>query len=223
VDAERVSEGPLPVVLVHGALRGRAGLWPTARYLRHHGLAPLVFGWTTRRGSLDDHARALERFIDERLSGRRVERLGFLTHSMGGLVVRAYLAGTGARRQSAGQRVVMLAPPNRGSLLAQRHARRRAFRWLYGGAGRELQPERVRELPLPPASADVLVLAGGRLDGRPGFHPGLPGNDDGVVALEETVLGDRQPELVGGLHAFLQWRPAVLRRAVGFLRTGGRG
>jgi pimeloyl-ACP methyl ester carboxylesterase len=209
-----------PVVLVHGALRSRVGLLPTAHWLRRRGLAAWTFGYPTRRGDLQAHGDALARALDARLAGERVPVLGFLTHSMGGLVVRAYLmrhAGQHAERH----RVVMLSPPNRGAELAERNRGNPLMRWLYGDAAEELRPQRAQRLPGPPAGTDVLVLAGARGDPR-GYNRFISaGDDDGVVAVAEMGLPGVEPTVVGGLHAFLQWRPAVLERAVAFLREEG--
>lgn len=209
----------VPVVVVHGALRGRMGLVPTAWILRHNGLDARTFGYRTRTDSLQAHARALSTFLDTWLGDSRPEVIGFVTHSMGGLVVRAYLAEAGERHADV-QRVVMLSPPNRGSALAAKHANGAAFRWLYGTAASELLPNAVQSLPGLPSSAEVLVLAGGRGDCR-GYNPGLEGDDDGVVAVAEMALPDSALEMVGGVHGMLQWRPAVLRRAAGFLKGSG--
>ncbi|HET6585101.1 MAG TPA: hypothetical protein VFG69_16705, partial [Nannocystaceae bacterium] len=112
-----------PAVLLHGALRSSLGMWPTAAYLRRRGVDARAFGYTTRRGGLMDHARALDRFLVA--SFRAPPRvLGFLTHSMGALVVRAWLGLPDADARGPSQRIVMLSPPNRGSSLAERHRER---------------------------------------------------------------------------------------------------
>ena len=188
--------GPaMPVVLVHGALRGRPGLLPTAAYLRRRGFDPRVFGYRTRRDGIDGAARRLGRAVARWFPGER-GAVGFLTHSMGGLVVRQYLSQTPAPGTRV--RVVMLAPPNQGSAVAEAWSGVRAFHALYGAAAEQLRPSRVQR--------------------RPGFNRLVDGNDDGLVGVEETRLGDVGPVLVGGTHTFLQWRPDVLDRAVGFLR-----
>lgn len=210
--------GRMPVVLVHGALRSRIGLLPTAAILARHGLDARAFGYPTRRGTLWDHGRALSAFLDGWLGSTRVPVLGFLTHSMGGLVVRAYLELAGTRHAPA-QRVAMLSPPNRGAQLAEIHRAGKLARLLYGDALDQLHPQVVGRMPPPPSSASVLVLAGARGDGR-GYNPQLTGDDDGVVALEEMALDDRAPHVVGGVHALLQWRPQVLHCAAEFLVTG---
>ena len=208
-----------PVVVIHGALRTRAGLWPVVAYLRRRGLEARAFGYNTRGESLERHGERLEEFVEGWLGGR-VETLGLLTHSMGGLVVRAYLARPGATRQAERQRVAMLAPPNRGAILAERLAGFAPFRWIYGAAADELQPARAARLGAPPPSAEVLVLAGGRPEGERGYLRWIPGNNDGLVGVAETALPGVAPELVGGSHSLLQWRPSVLARAAEFLLSG---
>ena len=217
-EAPSARAAPVPVVVLHGALRGRVGLLPTAWGLRRRGLRARTFGYATRRDALDAHAQALSQFLDKWLAGERPPVLGFLTHSMGGLVVRAYLATAGDLHSDL-QRVVMLSPPNQGSQLAQRNAENPAFRWLYGRAARELQPGRVAQLPALPGTARALILAGGRGESS-GYNPKISGDNDGVVSVAEMQLPGAASEHVGGLHSMLQWRTDVLERAAAFLRGG---
>jgi len=205
-----------PVVLLHGALRSRLGLWPTARWLKRRGLHAMTFSYSTRRGDLDAHGDTLAAWLDERLDGVQVPVLGFLTHSMGALVVRAYLEHH-AGEHAGHHRIVMLSPPNQGATLAERIADNPLARWLYGDATDELRPGRVRRLPGLPAEAEALVLAGGRGDPR-GYNPRIDGDDDGVVAVSEMGMPGVEPTMVGGVHGLLQWRPAVLAQAATFLR-----
>jgi hypothetical protein len=191
---------------------------PTVWYLRRLGLDARAFGYPTRRGTLQSRAEALDAFVRGWLgpdAGAPV--IGFLTHSMGGLVVRAWLAAAhvdGAQRQ----RVVMLSPPNRGSQLARLSANSPWFRLAYGDAAAELASDAALQLGDAPSSADVLVLAGG--SGARGWNPRIDGDDDGVVAVSEMGMPGIDPTFVGGVHGLLQWTPALLRRAAGFIRTG---
>ncbi len=203
-----------PVVCIHGALRSRAGMWPTALYLRRKGLDARTFGYATRRGGLEDHARSLDAFIRDVWGD--AEQIGFVTHSMGGLVVRAWLAHCAP---STAVRVAMLSPPNQGSALARVNDRNPLFHLLYGDAAKVLREPGLPQLPPVPAGAEVLVLAGGRGDPR-GYNPALSGDDDGVVALEEMSLPGMPLEFVGGMHSVLQWTPSILDRAARFLEDG---
>jgi pimeloyl-ACP methyl ester carboxylesterase len=211
----------VPVVLLHGALRSAVGMRRTARLLARRGLDAQPFGYPTRRQSLEGHAAQLEAEIRGWLGDRRPPILGILTHSMGGLVARALLARPSLLELAPAQRLVMLAPPNRGAVLAERNRHFPPFHWLYGKAAAELLPHRVAELATPPASCETLILVGGTGDGR-GYNPAIDGDDDGVVASSETGLPGLAPQFVGGVHSTLQWRNDVLDRAAAFLR-GSRG
>ena len=211
---------PIPVVLLHGALRGRLGMVPTMVYLQQHGIQARPFGYPTRSAPVEEHAAALEAFLDDWLGAQApVPLLGLLTHSMGGLVARAYLGRPASQRHAARVRLVQLAPPNQGAQLAAPHAGWAPFSWVYGEAAQALLPQHAQRLPLPPAHCEVLILAGGR--GRPeGINPRIQGDDDGLVAVTDTPLPGVEPEFVGGIHSLMQWRPDVLQRAVRFFHDG---
>ncbi len=209
----------MPVALLHGALRHSLGMQPSARALIRAGFDAKAFGYATRRHDLEGHAERLEAALREWLGDREVPMLGLLTHSMGGLVARALLARPSLVAWIPRQRLVMLAPPNRGAYLAARRRDSIWFRGLYGRSAAELQPERVARLPPPPPSCETLILVGGTGDAR-GYNPRIPGDDDGVVASAETSLEGVESEFVGGVHSLLQWRPEVLARACEFLRFG---
>lgn len=210
----------IPVLLLHGALRGRLGLVPTMVYLQQHGFNAKPFGYATRRESLEKHADRLEAFVEDWLGDQApVPMLAILTHSMGGLVARTYLGRESSHRHAERVRLVMMAPPNQGAQLANQLQDWPVYRFVFGAAADELHPERVSKIPLPPDHCEVCILAGGRgVDA--GINPRLSGDDDGVVSFEETRLPGVEPILVGGVHSFLQWRPTVLHRAMSFFRDG---
>jgi hypothetical protein len=191
-------------------------MWPTGQYLARRGFAVRTFGYPSRRGTLVEHGRALQRFIDDWL-GPRPPVLGFLTHSMGALVVRAYLRDAGPARLGGEQRIVMLSPPNRGSCLARRNRHNRIFHWVYGQAADELCGGAAEALGPLPSTARALILAGGT--GGLGYNRLIEGDDDGLVAVAEMGMDGVEPTFAGGVHSVLQWTPRLLRRAVTFLET----
>jgi len=77
-------------------------------------------------------------------------KVHFVTHSLGGILLRQYLAHHSISKLELG-RVVMLAPPNHGSLVVDSLRRRAWGRWILGPAGCELVHGNQRFTPTPAA------------------------------------------------------------------------
>jgi pimeloyl-ACP methyl ester carboxylesterase len=211
--------GPHLVVLLPGLIRSKEAMRGLERALHAAGFATMAVDYPTTQRSLDEHADQLERLLDR---AQGIERVSFVTHSMGGLVVRVLLGRAAAespwRSRIALGRVCMIAPPNQGSEKARRWHRQLWYRLALGPSGQELTPERVAGLPLPPCP--VTIIAGGRGDGR-GRSGIVPGDDDGTVGVAETRLpGAVAEHLVDIDHTFGMGDPRVIRIVVEALTKG---
>lgn len=205
------------LVLVHGLKRTRASMWPAALMARRRGYAVLNWGYPSSRRGILGHAAALRRDLGA-LPPLGDGRIHFLTHSLGGIVVRALLAF--GPPPNVG-RVVMLGPPNAGNEIAEHLRHTRLFRRVMGpsglelGTGAESVPRRLQD-----ATFELGVIAGMRR--RPalfGRWIGTP--NDGLVSVSATrLVGMRDHLIVSGGHAFLPWNPRALSQAFTFLSTG---
>jgi triacylglycerol lipase len=99
-----------PIVLLHGLGRTRYSLWPVAREAARRGYRVHNFGYPSRRAPIEQLAETVGRRIRELASSSIVD---VVTHSMGGIVIRAAVA-FGALPAETVRRVVMLTPPNHG-------------------------------------------------------------------------------------------------------------
>lgn len=189
-----------------------------ARALTRAGYVVHRVGYPTRREPL---ARLAEGWVGPVVracppgSGCRIH---FVTHSLGGIVLRQYLATHEV--PNLGQ-VVMLAPPNRGSELADRLSRGCLFRALLGPALAELRttPDSAVNR-LGPASFPVGVIAGDRTV-NPLFTALIPGPDDGKVPVARTALdGMADHRVVHASHTWIMRRREVIRQTECFLRSG---
>ena len=122
--------------------------------------------------------------------------------------------------EAAPGRFVMIAPPNRGSPLARRLSGSLFWDAIFGRrAFHQLGSDSLADAwGKPPLSFGV--IAGGRGDGR-GWNPMLPGDDDGIVAVEDTHLpGESDHIVLRSIHAVLPWRQDCMGQVVSFLQSG---
>jgi triacylglycerol lipase len=204
------------VVLLHGLARGRGSMEKLGSYLRAHELETWSHTYPSRKHSLAYLAEAMTELLVERAAGRP---LYAVTHSMGGVLVR-HLHDPRLRWE----RIVMIAPPNRGSRIAAGLVRNPVFRWFYGPAGIELAD--ASQWPPPPAPFAVIAgtrhLAASNVTswtaGR-WFEAGTA--HDGTVAVDETKLeGMAAFAEVDATHTWIMNAPRVQALVAAFLRTG---
>jgi pimeloyl-ACP methyl ester carboxylesterase len=105
-----------PVLLVHGYLLNGAAWWWFARLLEKEGFRAHMVSLTPSLGSIDAMAGSLERRIEAVCVASGAPRVHLVSHSMGGLVCRAYLRACGGARVAS---LVTIAGPHHGTVLAR--------------------------------------------------------------------------------------------------------
>ena len=206
--------GPHLVLLVHGIARSTGTFSDLKPALQAAGYDAAAISYPSTRGSIESHAEGLSLLLD-RLQG--TTQVSFVTHSMGGLVVRHLLS----RERDWMQRlevssVVMIAPPNRGSAVARLLKGLLPYRLIYGQSGQQLIPEAVLQMPVP-LGFPIAIVAGGKGDGQ-GYNPFLEGDDDGTVKVAETLLpGAQGPIVVSAVHATISNHPTTIAATLRFL------
>lgn len=222
---------PETVVLLHGVgLRA----WSMARLalaLRRAGFAVVNETYPSRSWTLERLASEWLPELLERTGSSTASKLHFVSHSMGGIVLRLWLKRETERRggnlpPNLG-RVVMIAPPNAGSAVADRLRDFPPFRWVLGVNGTRLgttQNDVPPALgPWPEGTEGAGVIAGD-FTLNPLFSNWLGGPNDGKVAVESARLeGIAAFRVVPFSHPMLPWRAESARLVVRFLREGNFG
>lgn len=199
------------VFLLHGLGRTPFSMSCLARHIRASGYTVVNFGYPSSSRSVSE----LADLLFEEVRRHPAQRVHFVTHSLGGIVVRACLKQHGISNLG---RVVMLSPPNQGSEVADRLRQSRVYRWATGPAGQELgtEPDSAPNA-LGPVDFPLGVIAGSS-SFNPLFSGWIIGPDDGKVAVSRArVEGMRGFMVVPRTHAFIIWDSAVARRVIRFL------
>jgi pimeloyl-ACP methyl ester carboxylesterase len=123
------ARGPECVILPHGLGRTSHSLNKMARALQAEGFRTVNLDYPSRKKTIQELApQAVERGLS-RCAQNRARTVHFVTHSMGGVLVRYYLSRH--RPENLG-RVVMLNPPNRGSEAADHLRDSALYIWFNG-------------------------------------------------------------------------------------------
>ena len=102
----------LPVLLVHGYVSNRGLWWVFRRALEARGETVWAVTLEPVYGSIDSLVGPLATRIDEFLAATAAQQVVLVTHSMGGLVARAYLRDEGGAKVA---RLVTIGAPHHGS------------------------------------------------------------------------------------------------------------
>ena len=203
------------VILLHGLGRTPGSMRPMEEALRERGYRVVNLGYPSRERSIPELADSLDAALEACCQG---ETLHFVTHSLGGILVRTYAELHGADRIG---RVVMLSPPNAGSELVDRLERVGPVAWILGPAFMQLGTDS-SDVPvaLGPPAVDVGIITGDATL-NPLFSWWLPGEDDGKVSVESARLEGAEDFLVVPYsHAFIMRREEVILQVAEFLRNG---
>lgn len=189
---------------------------PLAEHLGEHGFQVFNLSYASR----ELPPEALVANLAEQVSSccSEAHRVHFVTHSLGGILVRAYLV---QHELSNLGRVVMLAPPNQGSELVDLLDDHEATRKGLGPSGTQLGtgPEALPR-SLPPPTYEVGVIAGTR-NYNPAVNAVLDAENDGTVSVASTKLeGMTDFVEVKASHTFIMRSPEVATYTVHFLQTG---
>jgi hypothetical protein len=206
------------VILIHGLGRTPLSMIGLEWKLERAGYQVVHLRYPSRRSGV---LRVASERLDQAINPQNQAipgKIHFVTHSLGGIILRDYLAGHAIPNLG---RVVMLAPPNHGSELAD-HLRKCALgRWILGPVGCELGTAS-SDLParLGPAHFQLGIIAAD--------SPGIPWNfrvcqapSDGIVSVQSAKLDGMADFLVvHGSHTLIMWRGDVSRQVLAFLKTG---
>lgn len=202
------------VVLLHGFGRSNAAMWVLALRLKDAGYQVVQVGYGSLGNSPEDILQDVIRQIDDCCSELE-QPVHFVGHSLGGLMIRAYLAGH--RVKSMGK-VVLIGTPNKGTPVVDLF-KDSWWMQLAGPTASALGTDEnsfPRSLPAPDYSLGIIA---GVTDN--GFFSGqIPGEDDGLVPVASTSLAGMEDFIIIETnHTMMRYNSEVALQTISFLRN----
>lgn len=204
------------VVLLHGLARTTRSMRNMESFLSSQGYRTWNIGYPSRRQRIEDLAPQLWAEIVSKTSD--AEKVHFVTHSMGGIIVRFIQKIHPLPRLA---RVVMLSPPNKGSEIVDAFGSTWLFRIINGPAGSQLGTDgNSLPLKLGPVDFELGIITGDRSINWINSLI-IPGKNDGKVSTERARVNGMVDYLeVHATHPFIMRNRQVMNECLTFLKHG---
>jgi len=194
----------MTVILLHGLGRTARSMSALEHVLSAKGYDVMNLNYPSRTAHIEQLVTDHLAPVIEKISTDPNTTIHFVTHSMGGIMVRHYLANHPLPNLG---RIVMLAPPNQGSHLATKISTVPFSQKIFGPALKQLAhtPNSFVHT-LPQSGYQVGVIAG---------------KYDGKVSVDDTKLENMTDFLVvPKTHTWIMHDPKVIQAISTFLKTG---
>lgn len=206
------------IILIHGLARTSRCMNKAAGLLSNYGYSIVNLDYPSRKLQIESLVNQHILPVVKQCEANNFKQIHFLTHSMGGILLRYYLSKHSM--QNLGK-TVMLAPPNQGSEVVDKLGHLSLFFLLNGPAGKQLGTDK-HSIPMQLGNID---FDSGIIMGNKSLNPLLslliPGKNDGKVAVERAKInGMKDFLLVANSHSFIMQRPQVIYQALYFIQNG---
>ena len=195
------------IVLIHGLLRSYMSMKPLKLYLENQGYQVYYYNYPSEKYTIHDHAVYLNEFIGRILVNNSGVKIHFVTHSLGGIIVREALSKWPSSQLKHIGLLIMLAPQNQGSLLAK--VSTKMFPLITSSIKplAELSSEKrsyVHRVPVPNIKMGIIA---GRFDAK-------------VPPSAARLQGQADPVVVNSTHTFIMNHSKTRKLIVTFLEKG---
>jgi pimeloyl-ACP methyl ester carboxylesterase len=210
------AQGSECVILLHGLARSSSSMEKLQAALVRDGYSVVNYQYPSRKKNIQTLAAeeiplALAKCVS-------AEKIHFVTHSLGGIVLRQYLSAHVIPNLG---RTVMLGPPNKGSQVVDNLKSVPGYELINGPAGMQLGTD-AESIPvlLGKANFEVGIVAGTKSINLI-LSTMLPNPDDGKVSVENTKLDGMADHIsVPVSHPFLMKDTQVINQVLFFLKNG---
>jgi pimeloyl-ACP methyl ester carboxylesterase len=206
------------VVLLHGLARSSKSMIPLQKALAKKGYGTCNINYPSTDYSIEYLSETYLPAALKRCVPDDADRVHFVTHSMGGIVLRYYLKNNSMKRLGS---VVMLSPPNSGTEVVDKLGNIFIFKALNGPASTQLGTGS-DSLPiiLGPVHFKLGVLTGSKTT-NPILSAMIPGKDDGKVSVQRAQIQGMSDFLVlPHSHPFIMRSKETISQTIYFIEHG---
>ncbi|WP_045094623.1 esterase/lipase family protein [Legionella fallonii] len=195
------------IVLIHGLMRTYMSMGPLKSYFEKQGYTVYYYKYTSARYSIHEHAVDLNQYIVKLLAENPGAKIHFITHSLGGVIIREALGRLPKEQLKNVDSVVMLAPPNQGSALAKFSVKVLPMLNYFVKPLAELSSDQaayVHHVPIPNIKIGIIA---GRFDAK-------------VPPSSARLDGYPEPVVVNATHTFIMNHARTKELIKRFLESG---
>lgn len=206
------------VLLFHGLAMSSMIMYPLELYLEDLGYTVYNIGYPSTSETIEEIVNGHVQPWIKKVYRETGNPVHIVTHSMGGIIVRYYLGKNGNEHVKS---MVMIAPPNRGSMMASILKEYSLARWFFGPALKQLSVDGENIIDeLQPLQVPTGIIAG-CYSINPVNSFLIPGDDDGTVAVSHTIApGMLDHVVVPKSHSGILFDQRVHRMVASFLASG---
>ncbi len=206
------------VLLLHGLGRTRRSMSGMEKYLKSKGYIVTNPGYPSTKNNVAQLAVGVIPGMLSDLRCQGVQKIHAVTHSMGGILLRSYMAKHVIEEFGY---AVMLCPPNQGSELIDFFLKFKLFRLIQGPAACELSTSS----DSTPNRLGPIAFSTGVITGNKSVNPisacMIEGENDGKVSVKRTYADGVEETLVHPCgHSFIMGKRAVQEQTSFFLCNG---
>lgn len=171
--------------------------------------------------TVDLDSIGMELYLNIKRSG--FDTVSFVTHSMGGLVVRSMLQYSQKDKNfPVIHRIVMLAPPNGGAEIADFFTKKPGMKRLLGPNVEHMRTDSnsyAHKLPIP-NNSELGIIIGIRGKSK-GYNPFIPSDNDGLLTPKSAKLGvEKEIVYVYEDHNIMTQKTLICKLVNDFLKLG---
>ena len=209
---------PECVILLHGLARTSESMHDMAEAISQAQYHTVNLDYPSQDDTIENLAMEFVPKGLQKCTNLATKRIHFVTHSMGGIVLRYYLSKKTIKKLG---RVVMLSPPNQGSEVTDKLKDWDIYRWYNGPAGQQLgTDDNSLVIKMGPVNYPVGIITG---NSHAFFDFWLadmiPGPGDGKVSVERAKITGMTDFIVLPYgHTFIMDKSEVIHQALYFLK-----